>query len=102
LEYLKILWRRNILTDESELLLLSPRIMKLRNWPLITLTPSIPWPRYVLFPSIHFRFSSFLLMFLLFLTSLRFNLCAEPPITCFSSASTRGGTYFGGSGFCCF
>jgi hypothetical protein len=56
----------------------------------------------VFFPSIHFRFSSFLLLFLLSLTSLWFNLCAEPPIPCFSSASSRGGTYSGGSGFCCF
>jgi hypothetical protein len=54
------------------------------------------------FPVYPFSFSSFLLLFLLFLTSLRFNLCTEPPIPCFSSASTRGGTYFGGSGFCCF
>jgi hypothetical protein len=40
--------------------------------------------------------------FFFFLTSLRFNLCAEPPISCFPTASSRGGTYSGGSGFCCF
>jgi hypothetical protein len=49
-----------------------------------------------------FCFSSFLFLFLLFLTSLRFNFCEEPPIPCFSFASSRGGTYSGGSGFCCF
>jgi hypothetical protein len=60
-----------------------------------------PLPAVCIFPI--FRFSSFLFLFLFFLTSLRLNFfCAEPPIPCFSSASSRGGTYSGEFGFCCF
>jgi hypothetical protein len=58
-----------------------------------------PLPAVCIFPIFHF---SSLFLFLLFLTSLRFNFCAEPPIPCFSSASSRGGIYSGGSGFYCF
>jgi hypothetical protein len=43
-----------------------------------------------------YPFSFFLLVDVSsFLDFLAINLCAEPPISCFSSASTKGGTYSG-------